>query len=227
MAKGATRTLACAFVRKPQALGEPIDAIGWDAPDDYPGRLRHGRRRPLSRPAVHRGARLSPPLERQQQRAIGAVGQAELQRVALRGEFGVGFAHAPAGVRDARLRRFGEGCRPAIGFAARRGARPIERYAAGAASLTASATARVPLQPVAAPTRVALTRSYVPGAIAPPRRSDAAAAATTSSPTRNLPRRVRRHVVAGDRSRCRRRRFGRRCCDAAASTPRAAQRRRS
>ena len=34
MAKGATRTLACAFVRKPQALGEPIDAIGWDAPDD-------------------------------------------------------------------------------------------------------------------------------------------------------------------------------------------------
>ena len=35
MAKGATRTLACAFVRKPQALGEPIDAYAWDAPDAY------------------------------------------------------------------------------------------------------------------------------------------------------------------------------------------------
>lgn len=35
MAKGATQTLACAFVRKPQALGEPIDAIGWDAPADF------------------------------------------------------------------------------------------------------------------------------------------------------------------------------------------------
>jgi hypoxanthine phosphoribosyltransferase len=35
MAKGAARTLACAFVRKPQALGEAIDAIGWDAPDHY------------------------------------------------------------------------------------------------------------------------------------------------------------------------------------------------
>lgn len=35
MAKGAASTLACAFVRKPQALGEPIDAIGWDAPDDF------------------------------------------------------------------------------------------------------------------------------------------------------------------------------------------------
>ncbi len=35
MAKGATRTLACCFVRKPQALNEPIDAIGWDAPDDF------------------------------------------------------------------------------------------------------------------------------------------------------------------------------------------------
>jgi hypoxanthine phosphoribosyltransferase len=35
MAKGATQTLACAFVRKPQALGEAIDAIGWDAPDDF------------------------------------------------------------------------------------------------------------------------------------------------------------------------------------------------
>jgi hypoxanthine phosphoribosyltransferase len=35
MAKGATQTLACAFVRKPQALGEDIDAIGWDAPADF------------------------------------------------------------------------------------------------------------------------------------------------------------------------------------------------
>lgn len=35
MAKGATATLACAFVRKPQAKNEPIDAIGWDAPDDF------------------------------------------------------------------------------------------------------------------------------------------------------------------------------------------------
>lgn len=35
MAKGAASTLACAFVRKPQALNEPIDAIGWDAPDDF------------------------------------------------------------------------------------------------------------------------------------------------------------------------------------------------
>jgi hypoxanthine phosphoribosyltransferase len=35
MAKGAMRTLACAFVRKPQALGEPIEAIGWDGPDDF------------------------------------------------------------------------------------------------------------------------------------------------------------------------------------------------
>ncbi len=35
MAKGAVKTLACAFVRKPQALGEAIDAIGWDAPDDF------------------------------------------------------------------------------------------------------------------------------------------------------------------------------------------------
>jgi len=34
-AKGATRTMACAFVRKPQALGEPIEAIGWDAPDQF------------------------------------------------------------------------------------------------------------------------------------------------------------------------------------------------
>ena len=35
MAKGATKTLACAFVRKPQAMGEPIDAYAWDAPDAY------------------------------------------------------------------------------------------------------------------------------------------------------------------------------------------------
>jgi hypoxanthine phosphoribosyltransferase len=35
MAKGATRTMACAFVRKPQALNEPIEAIGWDAPDQF------------------------------------------------------------------------------------------------------------------------------------------------------------------------------------------------
>jgi hypoxanthine phosphoribosyltransferase len=35
MAKGAAKTLACAFVRKPQALNEPIDAVGWDAPDAF------------------------------------------------------------------------------------------------------------------------------------------------------------------------------------------------
>ena len=35
VAKGALDALACAFVRKPQAMGEPIDAIGWDAPDDF------------------------------------------------------------------------------------------------------------------------------------------------------------------------------------------------
>jgi hypoxanthine phosphoribosyltransferase len=35
MAKGAVRTLACAFVRKPQAMGEAIDAVGWDAPDEF------------------------------------------------------------------------------------------------------------------------------------------------------------------------------------------------
>lgn len=35
MAKGATQTLACAFVRKPEALGQDIDAIGWDAPADF------------------------------------------------------------------------------------------------------------------------------------------------------------------------------------------------
>lgn len=35
LAKGASQTLACAFVRKPQAMGEAIDAIGWDAPADF------------------------------------------------------------------------------------------------------------------------------------------------------------------------------------------------
>lgn len=35
MAKGAARTFACAFVRKPQALNEAIDAFAWDAPDAY------------------------------------------------------------------------------------------------------------------------------------------------------------------------------------------------
>jgi len=34
-AQGAVRTCACAFVRKPQAANEPIDAVGWDAPDLY------------------------------------------------------------------------------------------------------------------------------------------------------------------------------------------------
>lgn len=34
MAKGATETLAVAFVRKPNAEGV-IDAIGWDAPNDF------------------------------------------------------------------------------------------------------------------------------------------------------------------------------------------------
>lgn len=34
-AKGATQTLACAFVRKPQAANEAIDAVGWDAPDAF------------------------------------------------------------------------------------------------------------------------------------------------------------------------------------------------
>jgi hypoxanthine phosphoribosyltransferase len=35
LAKGAAKTLACAFVRKPQALNEPIDAFAWDAPDEF------------------------------------------------------------------------------------------------------------------------------------------------------------------------------------------------
>ncbi len=33
MAKRAARTLAVAFARKPSAMGEPIDAVCWDAPD--------------------------------------------------------------------------------------------------------------------------------------------------------------------------------------------------
>jgi hypoxanthine phosphoribosyltransferase len=35
LAKGATQVLTCAFVRKPQALGEAIDAVAWDAPDVF------------------------------------------------------------------------------------------------------------------------------------------------------------------------------------------------
>ena len=35
LAKGATRALTSAFVRKPQAMSEPIDAVGWDAPDAF------------------------------------------------------------------------------------------------------------------------------------------------------------------------------------------------
>ncbi len=35
LAKGATRTLACAFVRKPAAKNEPIDFVGFDAPDEF------------------------------------------------------------------------------------------------------------------------------------------------------------------------------------------------
>lgn len=34
-AKGAAATRACAFVRKPQAINEPIELIGWDAGDDF------------------------------------------------------------------------------------------------------------------------------------------------------------------------------------------------
>jgi len=34
-AKGASRTLACAMIRKPAALGEPIDGVGFDAPDRF------------------------------------------------------------------------------------------------------------------------------------------------------------------------------------------------
>ena len=33
LAKGARETRACALVRKPAALGEPIDHVGFDAPD--------------------------------------------------------------------------------------------------------------------------------------------------------------------------------------------------
>jgi hypoxanthine phosphoribosyltransferase len=35
LAKGAAKALACAFARKPLALNEPIDAVGWDAPDKF------------------------------------------------------------------------------------------------------------------------------------------------------------------------------------------------
>lgn len=35
LAKGATHTVACAFARKPQALGEAIDHICWDGPADF------------------------------------------------------------------------------------------------------------------------------------------------------------------------------------------------
>ena len=35
MAKGAASTQACAFIRKPTALNEPIEHIGWDAPDHF------------------------------------------------------------------------------------------------------------------------------------------------------------------------------------------------
>ena len=34
-AKGATLTRACAMIRKPAAFGEPIDLIGFDAPDRF------------------------------------------------------------------------------------------------------------------------------------------------------------------------------------------------
>lgn len=34
-AKGAVRTLACAFARKPSARDEPIDDVCWDAPDAF------------------------------------------------------------------------------------------------------------------------------------------------------------------------------------------------
>jgi hypoxanthine phosphoribosyltransferase len=35
LAKGAVGTRACAFVRKPAALGEPIEDVGFDAPELY------------------------------------------------------------------------------------------------------------------------------------------------------------------------------------------------
>ena len=35
LAKGATRAMTCAFIRKPSALGLPIDQVGFDAPDRY------------------------------------------------------------------------------------------------------------------------------------------------------------------------------------------------
>lgn len=35
IAKGASRVVTCAFIRKPSALGLPIDIVGFDAPDRY------------------------------------------------------------------------------------------------------------------------------------------------------------------------------------------------
>lgn len=35
LAKGALAPRSCAFVRKPAALGEFIEHIGWDAPDEF------------------------------------------------------------------------------------------------------------------------------------------------------------------------------------------------
>jgi hypoxanthine phosphoribosyltransferase len=34
-AKGATKTMACAFIRKPAARGESIEHVGFDAPDEF------------------------------------------------------------------------------------------------------------------------------------------------------------------------------------------------
>lgn len=34
-AKGAVKAVACAFIRKPSAIGEPIEHIGFDAPDRF------------------------------------------------------------------------------------------------------------------------------------------------------------------------------------------------
>lgn len=35
IAKGAPRAIACAFIRKPAALNEPIEHVGFDAPDEF------------------------------------------------------------------------------------------------------------------------------------------------------------------------------------------------
>ena len=35
LTKGATRTVTCAFIRKPSAAGLPLDHVGFDAPDRY------------------------------------------------------------------------------------------------------------------------------------------------------------------------------------------------